>query len=245
MFGKNIIRLDETDSTNNYARRTLVPITSVEGTVVLAQYQKSGRGHHTNVWESARGKNLTFTLILEPKFLVPSRQFLLSQVVSLGIADFISDNYKGVSVKWPNDIYVGDKKIGGVLIETNIKGSTLALSYVGIGININQEEYISDAPNPVSLKNLTKTNFDIDTCLEQVLLKIHNWYRQLRAGSFEYINSQYRLRMFRAGKWAQYKIGEKIVEGKITGIDEYGRLALKTRVNEQFYFQFKEIEYII
>ena len=124
-----------------------------EGTVVLAKEQTSGRGQVNNTWESSYGDNLLMSIVLYPEFLHAGNQFLLSKFVSLAIVDFLSYYLENVTIKWPNDIYVGNKKIAGVLIENSLRGAFISSSVVGIGLNVNQTEFSSSIPNPTSLKN--------------------------------------------------------------------------------------------
>ncbi|MDE5927427.1 MAG: biotin--[acetyl-CoA-carboxylase] ligase, partial [Duncaniella sp.] len=125
------------------------------GTVVMAREQTAGRGQRGNSWEAEPGCNITLSLLLRPEGLHPARQFVISQAVSLAIADLVSHFVAApVSIKWPNDIYVDDRKICGILIENTITGTSIDRTIVGIGLNVNQTEFRSDAPNPVSMRQL-------------------------------------------------------------------------------------------
>lgn len=140
------------------------------GTVVVADCQMAGRGQRGNSWESEAGKNLTFSLLLRPYTISAAHQFELSMIVSIGICNALSNTLNGHKplIKWPNDIYVGNRKLCGILIENSLVGSSIARSIVGIGINVNQTEFRSDAPNPVSIKQLTGLDTDLDTLLSKV-----------------------------------------------------------------------------
>jgi len=151
--GKVLHEFDALPSTNILANEWLVENKVVEGTVILTHDQYAGKGQATNKWESAPHKNLTFSVILLPKFLLARKQFLLNQVVSLSVFDTLKEYIgEGLAIKWPNDIYVFNKKITGILIQNNLRGSTLQSSIVGIGLNVNQKQFISDAPNPTSIQ---------------------------------------------------------------------------------------------
>src|SRR5680860_150521 len=156
----NIIVLKDVESTNNYANQ-LILSNAEEGTVVLAQFQKKGRGQQGNQWESQSGKNLLASIILYPKFLKAGNQFLISKMVSLGLVEYLRHEVRDVSIKWPNDIYIGNKKIAGILIENAIKGRNLFSTVIGVGLNLNQKNFLSDAPNPVSLYQLTGKEYNI------------------------------------------------------------------------------------
>ena len=147
--------LAETDSTNTYLQQLDADRHLPEGYIAYTDTQRAGRGQRGNSWESQPGKNLTFSLLLRPEHIPANQQFLLSQAVSLAATDVLNRYASGFSIKWPNDIYWEDKKIAGILIENVLSGSTFARSIVGIGLNINQERFISDAPNPVSLFQIT------------------------------------------------------------------------------------------
>ncbi|WP_301748249.1 biotin--[acetyl-CoA-carboxylase] ligase [uncultured Duncaniella sp.] len=149
-----IIKIESTDSTSSHLAG--IAEGCAHGTAVMARVQTAGRGQRGNSWEAEPGMNITLSLLLRPEGLEPARQFIISQAVSLAIVEML-DNFIGadaVSIKWPNDIYVNDSKIAGILIENVISGSAISRSIVGVGLNVNQTEFLSDAPNPVSLKQL-------------------------------------------------------------------------------------------
>ena len=133
LTSKNLILLNEVESTNNYANQLVLSKAAEHGTVVLAQYQKKGRGQQGNFWESEFGKNMLASFIVFPQFLSAAKQFYFSKIVSLALVDFLKTETNEVSVKWPNDIYVRNKKIAGILIENSIKGSNLSSAVIGIG----------------------------------------------------------------------------------------------------------------
>lgn len=242
---QNIIILQEVDSTNNYARQLVVSDAAVEGTVVLAHYQHQGRGQQGNHWESERNRNLTFSVVFYPDFLEPAQQFFLSQVVSLGIFSFVSEEVAGVKIKWPNDIYVGNRKIGGILIENSVQGRCLFSSIAGMGININQEVFLSDAPNPVSLKQLTGKNYPVEDLARQMVLHIFRWYEKLKCGEFYEIESAYISHLFRMGEWSVFRANGVSFEARITGIGEFGQLMLEDRNGKITGYLFKEVEFVI
>jgi BirA family transcriptional regulator, biotin operon repressor / biotin---[acetyl-CoA-carboxylase] ligase len=244
MRNYTIIKVGEVDSTNNYARGLVVSKGAEECTVVLAEYQSRGRGVGINSWESEKGKNLTFSLILKPAFLEPGKQFYLSMAVSLGICDFISDEVGSCKIKWPNDIYVSIEKVGGILIENIIQGNTISDSIIGVGLNINQEKFVSDAPNPVSLKQITGKEYNLDQCFEEIYSSILSWYETLKAGAFETVGKAYTSVLFGMGTWATYKTGDLIFNGRILGIDEFGQLKIEDSDNQIRLFKFKEVEYL-
>jgi BirA family transcriptional regulator, biotin operon repressor / biotin---[acetyl-CoA-carboxylase] ligase len=236
--------LNEIDSTNNYANSLIMSKAAEEGTVVLAYNQLSGRGQQGNRWESESGKNLLASLVLFPEFLPVTQQFQISKLVSLGICEFLSSETENISIKWPNDIYIGNKKICGVLIENAVKGQNLLSVVAGIGLNLNQEIFYSDAPNPVSLKQVTGKEYDIIEVACKIKSQIMDWYVKLRNGNSEEIDKAYLSRLYRLNNWANYKTNELVFEGKITGTGEFGKLFIKRRNGEISSFLFKEVEFV-
>lgn len=157
-----LVALDETASTNQYLSQLCNQLQEsvAELTTVTAEFQTAGKGQRGNTWEAEEGKNLLFSFVLYPSFLEARRQFILSQIVSLAIKEELSRWSDEITIKWPNDIYWKDKKICGILIENDLSGHHIRRSIAGIGININQEVFNSDAPNPVSLKQITGKEHD-------------------------------------------------------------------------------------
>jgi BirA family biotin operon repressor/biotin-[acetyl-CoA-carboxylase] ligase len=245
MINKNLIFLSEVDSTNNYANQLVLSKAAVEGTVVLAQHQKKGKGQQGNSWESEAGKNLLASIILYPDFLPASRQFYLSKITSLALVDFLKTETSGLSVKWPNDIYIKNKKVAGILIENAIKGQNLSSSILGIGLNLNQEKFISDAPNPVSLKQITGRDYKITVVAGTICELINNWYKKLEHGSFKEIDSAYLNQLFRVNEWALFAKQGKQFEARISGIGEFGQLILEERTGNISEYMFKEVEFVI
>ena len=145
-----IVHITETDSTNQWVKshRGDHPF------CVMADYQTAGRGCGTNRWESERGKNLLFSLLLHPKQIPASKQFHISMAISLSIIEALGQHVADLSIKWPNDIYWRNGKIAGILIENTLKGNIIKDSIIGVGLNVNQRHFISDAPNPVSMRQI-------------------------------------------------------------------------------------------
>ena len=244
IIGNLIVRLEAVDSTNNYANRYIGESGAAEGTVFLAYDQTAGRGQRTNTWESAPGENLTFSIVLAPVFLPIMDQFLLSKVVALGIYMAINEYVRGLKIKWPNDIYAGNKKLGGILIENSIMNGLIKNSIVGIGFNVNQDIFKSDAPNPVSLKMLTKEHFDCEIVLNEILSGIDHYYKLLRQGDSDTINREFESVLFRFNQWCRYKSEDEIFEGAIRGVNEIGQLIIQKTNGEINEFHFKEVEFL-
>lgn len=244
-MNKNFIFLNEVDSTNNYANQLVLTKAAEEGTVVLARYQNSGKGQKGNSWESEAGKNLLASIILRPTFLKAADQFYISKIISLSIAEVLQSKTKDITIKWPNDIYAGNRKIAGILIENSVLGQNIETSITGIGLNLNQEVFVSDAPNPVSLKQLTGFNNDIQQFADELFAVIEKWYGKLHSCKFSEIDTIYHASLFRMKKWANYSAEGKTFEARIIGTGPFGQLQLEHRdgkITEHF---FKEVEFMI
>lgn len=241
----NIIVLQEVDSTNNYANQLILTDSAEHGAVVLAHYQKKGKGQAGNYWESEANKNLLASVILFPEFIPADKQFYLSKITSLAIAGVLEEYTGSISIKWPNDIYFKNKKIAGILIENSVKGDFLNSSILGMGINVNQEKFTSGAPNPVSLKQITGKETDTQQLARQLINKIHQWYGILSAGELFAIDEMYRRKLFRNNKWALYKKNNEQFEARITGIGDLGQLFLEDRRGNTSAYFFKEVEFVL
>ena len=245
----NLIVVPETTSTNSLIREMDPP----HATAVHAIRQTAGRGQRGNSWESEPGANVTLSLILRPISLAADSQFIISQAVALGAADLVAElleeagSEEKVSVKWPNDIYVGDKKIAGILIENSIGGRNVTSSIIGIGLNVNQTRFVSDAPNPVSLANLTGLTYETEEMALKLAERMVNYYDAMVAGKTEEIDSRYRTLLYRRSGLHRWRdaLSDREFQASIHGIDSYGRLLLlEENTNEPLAFSFKEIVYL-
>ena len=244
-MNKNFIFLNEVDSTNNYANQLVLTKAAEEGTVVLARYQNSGKGQKGNSWESEAGKNLLASFILCPVFLKAAEQFYVSKIISLSIAEVLQAKTKDISIKWPNDIYAGNRKIAGILIENSVLGQNIETSITGIGLNLNQEVFVSGAPNPVSLKQLTGKDHEIQQFADDLFVVIEKWYGKLKSFKFSEIDTIYHQSLFRMKEWANYSAEGKTFEARIIGTGSFGQLQLEHpdgKITEHF---FKEVEFVI
>lgn len=238
-----IVRKNEINSTNNFALELIKTENPAAGTVVLTLNQTKGRGQQTNSWESESGKNLTISIILRPEFLPIPQQFQISMVISLGVYDYLKQYVGDVSIKWPNDIYVGVKKIAGILIEHSIMGSVLSTSVCGIGLNINQTQFVSDAPNPISLSNCTGKEYDLEKELLSLLDCIERRYLQLENGFTQQLEKDYLESMYWMNTEHSFEDENGLFKGKIVGITELGQLRIEAEGEERIY-NFKEVSFI-
>jgi len=244
-IGKNIIKLDSVDSTNNYLVSFSKNNKTTDGTIIISQNQTDGRGNADNYWESEKGKNLTFSLLLYPEVIQVSNHFCISKAISLSIVDFLKLYTDNISVKWPNDIYVNDKKIAGTLIENFISGNIFSKTIIGIGLNINQVAFKSDAPNPVSLKNITNIDFNLNACMDLLLAFIETRYYQLKTiEGINKINTEYLKSLYKFNVFAKYESNSEIFNAKIIDVEDSGKLIVVDENLKKSAFNFKEIKFI-
>ncbi|MDD4190288.1 MAG: biotin--[acetyl-CoA-carboxylase] ligase [Mangrovibacterium sp.] len=243
-IGHTIISLPSTPSTNNYAISQATDNEAEEGVVFLAYEQTAGRGQISNRWESEAGKNLTFSIVLKPAFLDIHRQFMLSKAVCLGLVSFLSRYADGVKVKWPNDIYLGDRKISGILIENAVMSSVISQSVVGIGLNVNQTVFRSSAPNPVSLKMITGVDYDLGVLIKELLNEIDQLYLKLKQNCYRELSRAYRENLYRLGQWHPFRDQEHAYTGMIDGVNPIGQLRIREKDGPVHEYHFKEVEYL-
>jgi BirA family biotin operon repressor/biotin-[acetyl-CoA-carboxylase] ligase len=236
----------ELKSTNTELKKLLSDKKLSEYSVVITHHQTAGRGQVGNAWESELNRNLTFSLLLRPTFLEPHLQFYISKLVSLAIIDTINEVAKvKACIKWPNDIYVGDSKVCGILIENSILGSQLDYCIAGIGLNVNQEVFISDAPNPASLTQLTGNNYKIESLLEQLLENIEQRYHQLEINRLDLINQDYLNSLYRKDGIYSFKDKQGQFDASIEHINEMGLITLLDTEGKKREYAFKEVSFVV
>ncbi|MDR2970274.1 MAG: biotin--[acetyl-CoA-carboxylase] ligase [Tannerellaceae bacterium] len=241
-----IIHLDEVLSTNRSLRERLDGKRSLpEGSVLWADAQTAGRGQAGNSWESEAGKNLTFSTVLYPDVIPANKQFLISQITALSVKETLDLHTGGITVKWPNDIYRHDRKICGMLIENDLAGSTIRCSIQGVGINLNQEVFRSDAPNPVSLKQITGLTYDREEMLHQFLSRFHAYYLMLLQEDEDEIRARYHSALYRSDGFYPYEDCEDRFDAAIEEIEPAGHLILRLRDHSLRRYAFKEVNFII
>lgn len=245
IFPVPLIHISETNSTNNYLQSLCSKQKVEELTVVVADFQTSGRGQRGNSWESDSGKNLLFSIVIFPEFLEARRQFLISQIISLAIKEELDTYTTDISIKWPNDIYWKEKKICGMLIENDLMGRNISQSIAGIGININQETFHSFAPNPVSLRQITGKEFDLFEILKNIVLRIQSYYSLLKKGNTESIVCQYEMSLFRKEGMHRFKDANGEFLARIIRVEPEGRLILEDEMLNKRGYMFKEVEYLL
>ncbi len=237
-----IHHLPTTTSTNDDARDGRY----AHGDIIWAEHQSAGRGQRGHRWSSAEGENLTFSLVLEPRFLPAGEQFLLCEVVALALTDTLSRFGITARIKWTNDIYVDDKKVVGILIEHNLAAGYLARTIVGIGLNVNQMEFDPELPNPASMAQIAGRKFDRREVLECLAECCAARYAQLERGEKEALQADYRIRMYRLGERHPYRLpdGTRFM-ATLEGVQPSGELLLRRDDGTLSGYLFKEVEFVI
>lgn len=251
----SILWFDTVDSTNTQLMKDRESLP--DRSVYAALFQTAGRGQKGNRWESRPGENLTFSLLLKPVFLSVADQFILSQIVALGLLDYLKDHGVKASIKWPNDIYAGDRKICGTLIENTLSEGHIAASIAGIGLNLNQKEFDPSIPNPTSLGLVTGRRYDVKAELPKLLACIAAYYEKLGSPyARNGFDAFYLEHLYRRGEWhffeempssdvpTEHRTGRRI-EARILGIDPEARLLLEHRDGPLRAYGFKEIKYVL
>jgi len=239
-----IIKLSDTVSTNDY----LLGLNTDQELCVVTDYQSAGKGMGTNTWESEPGKNLLFSILLHPTWLPINKQYLLSMAEAVAIVEVLGD---GFEIKWPNDIYYGDKKLSGTRIDINLQGSNLKDVIIGTGINVNQEVFLSDAPNPVSLKNITGKEHDRETLLRDILKKFSYYYNALANSSthssisnFQFsIQQAYHNHLYRRAGFHTYSDKNGTFQAEIVRVAENGIITLRRQDGTLSQYEFKELRF--
>ncbi len=243
--GQNLLILKEVNSTNDFLKNLLSNSKPLpEGTAIMAETQYAGRGQQQNKWHSEPGKNLTFSILLNPGFLSLDEQFDLTRAMSLGVTDALEPLLgQQLKIKWPNDIYYGDKKLGGMLIENLIHGSSIKSTIVGIGLNVNQEGFPDEASNAVSVKQILQKDYDLHSLLADICSSIESWYLNLRAGKKETVRIAYLDRLYNINQPRPFKANGETFTGTITNVRSNGLLVVNTDNGERE-FSLKEIEFL-
>ena len=249
LIGSQHIRLKRVHSTNKYALEFISKSKPMEGTVISASYQYDGRGQIGRFWESEDGKNITCSTILHPIFIQASDQFQLNMAVSLALHDlidhFLPENHK-VKIKWPNDIYVGDEKIAGILIQNTIKGKHISTSVIGTGININQVKFSDHIPNPTSLHKLVEMEIDLEIVFGWWFRFLTKRYLQLKSGKLGLLRKEYLENLYRINVWSNFNDNMGVLfTGKILGVDNDGQLKIELRDGSIKHFAFREIQFLL
>ena len=225
--------IPETDSTNHWLREH----GGKDDQLVLTDYQSAGRGCGTNTWESERGKNLLFSMLIHPQGLKANAQFSISMAISIAIVKALQPllGDDKLSIKWPNDIYWKDSKLGGILIENRLLGEFVRDSIIGVGLNVNQTQFLSDAPNPVSLCQITGHEHDREALLHNVAERF----------TLDVDAEEYRALLYRRHGFHAYRDADSDFEAELITVEDDGHLLLRDRNDRQHRYAFKEVQFTI
>ncbi len=248
-MNSKILWLDEVESTNRFlVEKAKNDDALSSGFVAVADHQTAGKGQGTNRWEAAPHKNLLFSLLLKPDDVHASEQFVISQIVALALRETVEAFLScKVSVKWPNDIYVGDKKIAGILIENRLQGAQITQSVVGIGLNVNQCVFVSDAPNPVSMFQIANSEFDRQQILTDFLQRVEEYFTDLTAEKRQTIADLYRKNLYHADGfyWFEDDVNGRF-SARIADVLPDGHLVLERASDAQrCVYAFKEVRFCL
>lgn len=268
----NIIHLTETDSTNRYLMDHADEYADNSITVAVADYQTAGKGMGTNTWESAPGQNLLYSILIHPIAIAPREQYLLSMVQALAVRDAIEyavgtasqvtpevkdaagntpllpsqgADHPFVTIKWPNDIYCGDNKISGTLIDLRLTGGKMRHIVIGTGININQKAFLSDAPNPISIYQLTGREHSLNDVLTDVMQRFARYYDTLLNGGKDEIIGLYHSHLYRRTDFHLYEDADGCFEAELTGVATDGIMTLKRRDGTLSQYEFKQVRFVM
>ena len=240
---------DSIGSTNTYLRELKGGDPAYDYEVAVADFQTAGRGQKGNTWESEQGKNLLFSILAHPRNIKVRDQFYLSEAIALAVSDAViavigPEFAGGVSVKWSNDVYWKDFKMAGILIENTLQGDCILDTVAGVGLDVNQEVFLSDAPNPISLKNITGRNFDRDALLTDIVERFIGYMERAEQDRAD-VDRMYRERLYRREGYHPFRDAAGEFEACIEGIRPDGCLMLLTSGGEHRVYEFKQVQFIL
>jgi BirA family biotin operon repressor/biotin-[acetyl-CoA-carboxylase] ligase len=239
-LGTSLTHLTSVDSTNNYAAKLIKEGVVSSGAVIMADVQTAGKGQRGSIWDAKPGENLLLSVVLRHVNMSVNEQFVLNQLTALAIKDLLGKFGISSSVKWPNDVFVGEEKIAGILIESSISGSLIKDVIIGIGLNVNQTEF--SGMRATSMLNQLKENFAVRAVLDELLIHLNYWWSKLVDNGKDEIHQAYLNHLLGFKQWRTFLAGNRSIEGRIDGVDEWGRLML-TSNDQKYVFDLKEITY--
>lgn len=246
-IGRNRIRLDGVDSTNNYAAEMLRQVGTPEGTLITANYQSAGRGQRSNVWQSEAGKNILCTYILKPTWLGIERQFSLNKAVALAvqrtIQTFCAPN--SVWIKWPNDVLVNNSKVAGILIENTLSGGQIVSSLAGIGMNVNQLHMSVEGRNVCSIADVLKQAVSLEAVQDELSSQLEAVYFRLRNGNDKAINHEFAEVLYKRGERCVFETKEGLRNYTVCDVSEQGQLVVEDLEGNVVQFQHGEVHMVM
>ncbi|WP_400193646.1 biotin--[acetyl-CoA-carboxylase] ligase [Hymenobacter sp. B81] len=243
--GRQVQWLPQCDSTNTVARELIGQNRATEGCTVITDHQRAGRGQRGNVWEAAPGENLTVSVVWRPTFLPAAAQFRLNLAVALAAHDWARELLgpdPALRVKWPNDLYYYDQKLGGILIENTLSGAQIHWSVVGLGLNVNQTAF--GVPTATSLACLTGRPYQLAPLASRLLECLEQRYLQLRGGHHAALHRDYLARLYRYDEWHSYEVSGRRLAGRIVDVLDSGHLVLEQDNGTTRHFDLQEIRHV-
>jgi BirA family transcriptional regulator, biotin operon repressor / biotin---[acetyl-CoA-carboxylase] ligase len=243
-IGKVFHYLEAGTSTNDIAQNLLLEGTNTEGVVVCTFNQTAGRGQYGNTWISEPNSNIAISIILKPHFLPIQEQFYLNKAIALAVSDVIAQNTEGVTIKWANDIFIYDKKTSGILIQNTLSRNAIDTSIIGIGINVNQQQF-ENLPHATSLRCATGKKYDLWTIVENLCQAVEQRYLQLKNRKYADIDAAYLAKFYRYGEDALYQYPNgTYFQGRIVGVSETGKLMIDSKAGLE-YFDIKAVKFVL
>ena len=239
-----IITLDATTSTNDY----LLSLNTERDLCVVTDYQSAGKGMGENVWESERGKNLLFSLLVHPLWLGIQKQYLMSMVQAVSLWEALSDYVENptlLTIKWPNDIYYKDCKLSGTRIDLNLQGMKIQDMVIGTGVNVNQLHFTGTAPNPVSLSQISGLTYSLSQILGSIIDAFERNYALLRSGAEQYIIRCYHEHLYRRVGMYRYRDIHGEFQAEMVGVASNGILTLRRADGTLSKYEFKELSIVL
>lgn len=237
------VHLSQTDSSMRQIGQAEYASSPAEFTLITTDFQEAGRGQRGTHWEADAGQNLLFSFSFHPKFLPAHKQFYLSEALALAVREMLANYVANVCVKWPNDVYYRDYKLCGMLLEHDLQGSHIATTRTGVGININQTAFKGDAPNPLSLKQITGRTYPLPTLLQQTLQAFERRYRLLEQGAEAELHEEYMRHLYRATGFHPFSDAQGTFRAEIVRIAPTGQLTLRKTNGTEKEYAFKEVSF--
>ena len=245
------IHLTETDSTNRFlldAYRAATeddPLRMAKVAVAYADFQTAGRGQGCNKWESEKGKNLLCSLLVRPQGVKATQQYILSMAGALALYDALTPLGEGLALKWPNDVYWHDSKLSGTLIETTLKGGNIEACIFGIGLNINQQHFSADVPNPVALRHIVGHDTDIADWLQRIVAAFRQRMDAVSGGEYADIRTDYHAALYRRTGTHAYRDSQGTFRATMQGVADDGHLILRDEQGALRQYAVKEVQCIL
>lgn len=246
-IGRQLQHFERLDSTNRFLKDLVAGNNPLpEGLVVIADEQFAGKGQLGAAWITEPGMNLTCSILLKPGFLSPQQVFYLNKAVALGVRDAVAGQiqYEEVTIKWPNDIYIGRKKVAGILVENGLSNAVVQYSIVGIGVNVNQGSFDPEIPNPVSMSQAAGRKFELQPLLDEICSSVEHYYFLLRGLDFKRVDDIYHTHLFGFGRQLKFRSDGHTFLAEVRGVDTNGKLILLIN-DETKCFEVKEIAWLL